>query len=118
MSRFDDFREAVEANLLVLGKDSFEGYSTQMKAMVQSALDKAEANLRRWTVELAGGQLSQDEFENLVRGEADLSEIAGYTAAGISQAEAQRLRDAVTITVINTALDTFLGPSTPLSPTP
>lgn len=108
MSQFDDFLTAAKANLTVLGKDSFEGYSDQVKAMVQTALDRAKTNLQLWTGQLATGQLSPAEFKNLVQGETDLTEIAGYTAAGISQAEAQRLRDAVTLTVINTALDTFL----------
>lgn len=111
MSQFDDFIDAAKANLSVLGKDSFEGYSAQVKAMVQSALDKAKANLTQWTAQLAVGQLTQAEFKNLVQGETDLTEIAGYTAAGMSLAEAQRLRDAVTLTVIDTALDTFLRPS-------
>ena len=113
MSQFDDFLDAAKANLSVLGKDSFDGYSAEVKAMVQTALDKAEANLKRWTAQLTGNQLTDAEFKNLVQGETDLTEIAGYTAAGMSIAEAQRLRDAVTLTVINTALDTFLKPSPP-----
>ena len=108
MSQFDDFLAAAKANLTVLGKDSFDGYSAQVKAMAEAALDKAKVNLALWTGQLAAGQLTQAEFENLVKGETDLTEIAGYTAAGISQAEAQRLRDAVTASVINTAIDTFL----------
>ena len=113
MSQFDDFITAARANLSVLGKDSFDGYSDEVKAMAQAALDKAEANLKIWTAQLAVGQLTQAEFKNLVQGETDLTEIAGYTAAGISLTEAQRLRDAVTLSVINTALDTFLNPKTP-----
>ncbi|SFJ40916.1 hypothetical protein [Caulobacter sp. UNC279MFTsu5.1] len=108
MSQFDDFLAAAKANLSVLGQDSFEGYSDQVKAVAQAALDRAKVNLALWTSQLAAGQLSQAEFQNLVQGETDLTEVAGYTAAGISAAEAQRLRDAVTVTVINTALDTFL----------
>lgn len=108
MSQFDDFLAAAKANLTVLGKDSFDNYSAEVKAMALAALDKAKVNLALWTSQLATGQLSEAEFKNLVQGETDLTEIAGYTAAGVSQAEAQRLRDAVTVTVINTALDTFL----------
>ena len=108
MSQFDDFLDAAKANLSVLGKDSFDGYSAEVKAMVQAALDKAQVNLKRWTAQLAVSQLTPAEFKNLVQGETDLTEIAGYTAAGMSIAEAQRLRDAVTLTVIDTALDTFL----------
>ncbi|WP_165184061.1 hypothetical protein [Caulobacter soli] len=113
MSQFDDFLTAAKANLSVLGRESFEGYSAEVKAMAQAALDKAQTNLRLWTAQLATGQLSQAEFKNLVQGETDLTEIAGYTAAGISQADAQRLRDAVTLSVINTALDTFLKSNPP-----
>ncbi len=113
MSQFDDFLAAAKANLTVLGKDSFDGYSDQVKAMAEAALDKAKVNLALWTGQLAAGQLTQAEFENLVKGETDLTEIAGYTAAGISQAEAQRLRDAVTLSVINTAIDTFLKSKPP-----
>ncbi len=113
MSQFDDFLAAAKANLTVLGKDSFDGYSDQVKAMAEAALDKAKVNLALWTGQLAAGQLTQAEFENLVKGETDLTEIAGYTAAGISQAEAQRLRDAVTVSVINTAIDTFLKSKPP-----
>jgi len=113
MSQFDDFLAAARANLTVLGKDRFDGYSAEVKAMAQAALDKAKANLQLWTGLLAAGELSEAEFRNLVQGETDLTEIAGYTAAGISQAQAQHLRDAVTMTVINTALDTFLNPRPP-----
>jgi hypothetical protein len=108
MSQFDDFLTAAKANLSVLGKDGFENYSAEVKAMAQAALDTAKINLALWTSQLATGQLSEAEFKNLVQGETDLTEIAGYTAAGISQTDAQRLRDAVTLTVIDTALDTFL----------
>ena len=108
MSQFDDFLAAAKANLTVLGKGSFDDYSAEVKAMAEAALDKAKVNLALWTGQLAAGQLTQAEFENLVKGETDLTEIAGYTAAGISQADAQRLRDAVTVSVINTAIDTFL----------
>jgi hypothetical protein len=114
MSQFDEFLTAAKANLSVLGQNNFDGYSDEVKALAQHALDKAKANLALWTGQLASGQLSQAEFKSLVQGETDLTEIAGYTAAGISQAEAQRLRDAVTVTVINTALDTFLNPRPPL----
>jgi hypothetical protein len=113
MSQFDDFLAAVKANLSVLGQDGFEGASAEVKAMVQAAFDKAQANLKLWTAQLAVGQLTQAEFKSLVQGETDLSEIAGYTAAGLSLSEAQRLRDAVTLSVINTALDTFLNPKPP-----
>jgi hypothetical protein len=110
VSQFDDFLKTCAANLSVLGQQGFQGYSDQVKAMAQDALDKAQINLRLWTDQLAQGQLTQAEFKSLVQGETDLTEIAGYTAAGMSLAEAQRLRDAVTLTVLNTALDTFLRP--------
>jgi hypothetical protein len=113
MSQFDEFLTAAKANLSVLGQNNFDGYSDEVKALAQDALDKAKANLALWTGQLASGQLSQAEFKSLVQGETDLTEIAGYTAAGISQTDAQRLRDAVTLTVIDTALDTFLNSRPP-----
>lgn len=113
MSQFDDFLKGVTANLTVLGKQGLEGYSDQVKAMAQAALDKAEINLQLWTAQLALGQLSQAEFKSLVQGETDLAEIAGLTAGGIALAEAQRLRDAVTLSVIEAALTSF-----PVTPRP
>lgn len=111
MSQFDDFLKAVAANLAVLGKQGLEGYSDEVKAMAQDALDRAEINLQLWTAQLALGQLNQAEFKSLVQGETDLSEIAGLTAGGIALSEAQRLRDAVTLSVIEAALSSF--PATP-----
>jgi len=113
VSQFDDFLKACAANLSVLGQQGFQGYSDQVKAMAQDALDKAQINLQLWTAQLGLGQLTQAEFKSLLQGETDLTEIAGYTAAGMSLAEAQRLRDAVTLTVLNTALQTFLTPRNP-----
>ena len=108
MSTFDEFIKEVIAGAKDIATKEVKGFVSQVQLDAQEFLKKTENDLKDWTQKLAKGQLSEDEFEDLVKGRKDLATFAALTAAGISLATIQRVRDKLINLVIDSAVKTFL----------
>ena len=53
--------------------------------------------------QLQAGQLTQDDFTDLVNGDKDLAKLDAITQAGLALEQVQRFRDALVNLVINAA---------------
>ena len=107
MSQFDEFIGLVLANGKMLAKDLFAGFVQNAEDDIRAFLDSLEADLRTWTQLLADGDLTRLEFEDLVKGSADLAELAALTRAGIALAQLERFRSGLIEIVTNAAFDVF-----------
>lgn len=72
-------------------------------------LDRSRSDLARWTGLLSVGALTRADFDWLVQGRRELAELEALRNAGITLAQADRLRVAVVETVVSTAFAHFLG---------
>jgi hypothetical protein len=108
MSKFDDFEKLVLGGLKdILSKD-LKPLLQQAKDDAQDFLDSSAKKLQKWTKQLAKGDLSKDEFEDLVRGQADLAKLLALTKEGVGKAALQRFRNALVDLVVDSAFKVFL----------
>jgi hypothetical protein len=108
MSLFDSFQGNVTDGAKSLAQQTLQYFITQAKSDTSDFLNQSKQQLNEWTDQLALGQLSQDEFADLVGGLKDLAAMQALTEAGIVATRVQRFRDAVIKLVIDTAFKTFL----------
>lgn len=108
MSQFDAFYNSVRDGVVDIAKGDLKQFLQQGKADADQFLKSIQDDLKAWTKALANGDLSNDEFEFLVRGKADLAEMHALTQAGIAAVQAQQFRDALIDLVINSAFKIFI----------
>jgi hypothetical protein len=108
MSKFGDFEKAVVAGAKGLAATSLKGFITEAQDDAEGFLAQHTADLRQWTSQLDAGELTKDEFADLMKGDADLAELDALTRAGVAAADLQRFRDALINLVIDAATKAFL----------
>jgi hypothetical protein len=108
MSDFDKFWEALKAGLMDLAGNLGQQYLQAALQDGNNFINAQQAHLQRWTVELATGKLSKEEFEDLVMGQKDLSEMVILKQEGLAQVQIDRFVNGVLNLVINTAVKVFL----------
>src|SRR6266436_1199511 len=74
----------VENQSKALAEKLFRQYTHQAVSDVRDFLQKSTLNLKRWVEELARGEMDKDEFESLVKGQADVAEMRALKQAGLA----------------------------------
>ncbi len=101
-----DFK-AIFAELLkeaeVLAEKTLKNYVKEAKGDSKDILNKMKADLERWTLQLAAGELSKDDFIFLVKGQKDLMEMVALKRAGITAITLNEFRDSL-ITMVTGSL--------------
>jgi hypothetical protein len=108
MSDFDKFWEALKSGVVDLARQLGQQYWQAALQDGNNFLSAQQAQLQRWTVELATGKLSKEEFEDLVMGQKDLAEMVVLKQEGLAQVQIDRFVNGVVNLVINTAIKFFL----------
>lgn len=103
MKTFEDYSKAV--------LDEIEtGFRNELGAAGRSAFDALAAtvegaeDLREWTEQLASGELTQADFETLVRGLGDLAEMRLLKVKGLQAVRRERLQNALVDGLVKHAL--------------
>jgi hypothetical protein len=108
MSAFTDFEDAVLSGAKTLAQGTFQGFVTQAENDAQNFLAQTRADLEEWTSQLASGDLTKDDFTDLVGGEKDLATLDALTQQGIGIIAIQRFRDDLINLVVQAAFKAFL----------
>ena len=107
MSKFDEFKSTLENGIGDLAEDTLKEFKDDAINDGKDFLRETDEDLRRWTSQLAAGELSQDEFKWLVQGKKDLAELKALKQKGLALAETDKFRAGLITLVTNTALDVF-----------
>ena len=67
MNQFDDFIEAIRTGAKDLAREIFDGFEGQAKDDADAFLEKSKADLQRWTNLLAKGELTEQDFSDLIQ---------------------------------------------------
>ena len=108
MSSFDDFIEAVKSGAKDLAKDIFDGFEDQAKEDTEAFLEKSKADIKRWTKLLADGDLTEQDFSDLIQAKKALAEIHALRQKGVALTKIERFRSGLINLVIDKAFDVFL----------
>jgi predicted transcriptional regulator len=103
MSKFDDFFGAVLDGAKTVGGDAPRNFLKQAITDSQAFKLQAEADLQRWSAEVNSGQLDQDDFASLLRGQLSEATLAALLKAGVAQQQAGEMRDKIVNLAIKAA---------------
>lgn len=108
MAKFDDFLAGIKDGSKVLAKEVFAGFEAQAREDASAFLEKAQDDLRRWTLLLAEGSLTEQDFSDLVQAKKALAEMHALRQTGVALTKVERFRSGFITLVIDTAFNVFL----------
>src|SRR6266851_7292697 len=95
--------KSVEDQSKGLAEKLFKQYTHQAVSDVRDFLQKSKDDLKRWVEELVRGDLAKDEFESLVKGQADLAKMRALKQAGLAAVQIDTFTNGVLDIIVNAA---------------
>ncbi len=108
MASFDDFIDAIKAGSKDLAKELFNGFKNEATEDASLFLEKTKQDMQRWTKLLSQGELTEQDFADLVLAKEALLEIHNLRKEGVSLAVQEKFRTGFIKLVINSAVNVFL----------
>jgi hypothetical protein len=100
---FDQFFETLKTGVVDIAKTEAADFLEQATDDGKKFLEDTKDKLKKWAKMLVGGELDKDEFESLVRGQKDLSQMTALKQAGMAAIRIDRIRVAVIDLVVKAA---------------
>jgi hypothetical protein len=88
-------------------------YATKAQADVAQYVNDSKDDLTRWTQELTDKKLSQDEFQDLVKGDIDVAVLHGLKRSGDEQISIDKFKNGVVTIITSVALSAANAVITP-----
>jgi DNA repair ATPase RecN len=95
--------KSIEDQSKALAEKLFKQYTNRAMNDVRDFLQKCKDDLKRWIEELARGEIKKDEFEDLVKGQADLAEMHALKQAGLAAVQIDAFTNGVLDIVVSAA---------------
>ena len=92
---FQKLFDKLKDEVIQLAMTTFNQYKNEAKTDALSLLGEIEANLKTWTLQLAGGQLSTKDFEFLVLAQKELVEMNALKQAGLALIKADEFKNSL-----------------------
>ncbi|PYL26107.1 MAG: hypothetical protein DMF44_00870, partial [Verrucomicrobia bacterium] len=73
MSKLQDALDQIKDPTVADAKTQFEQLINEGKAASEAFIKSSSEQLEQWTIDVSNGQMSQDEFDNLVSSQAILA---------------------------------------------
>ncbi|MDN3547690.1 hypothetical protein [Mucilaginibacter aquaedulcis] len=102
---FKNVLETLKNGITDLAEKNLKDFVAGATADGQAILDGLKNDLQQWTEELAAGQLSKDDFSELVKGEADLLKLVALKQAGLAAIRVDQFKS----DVVNLITSTIVG---------
>jgi len=103
MANIDTILKTVEDQSKALAEKLFKQYTHQAVSDVRDFLQKSAVNLKRWVEQLARGDIDKDEFESLIKGQADVAEMRALKQAGLAAVQIDTFTNGVLDIIVNAA---------------
>ena len=100
----DDIKDQIAQQTVTLAKTLVKGFVNQAVQDSQAFLQQTESDISTWLQDLRQGDITQKNFESLVRGEKDLAEMRALKQAGLEQVAIDTFVNGFIQIVINVAL--------------
>ena len=99
---FDELLKELRKNLLVALGDKYSEYSNQSKKDIDAFLKVSKVKLKRWTILLAEGQLTEDDLEWLVISQKESLILEALYQTGTSKIALGHLKNKIIKIVVET----------------
>jgi hypothetical protein len=100
----NDIKSKIAQQAATLAETLFSGFVNQAVQDGNTFLQQTENDITTWLEDLKQGDITQKNFENLVRGEKDLAEMQALKQAGLGQVAIDTFVNGLIQIVINAAL--------------
>jgi len=97
---FDQLKKEV-SNVAVT---SVQQFKKEAETDAQNLLENLKQNLQNWTVQLATGEISKDDFEFLVMGEKELIQMNILKQKGMALIDLDKLKISLINQIVKTTL--------------
>jgi hypothetical protein len=94
----------IEDQTVTLASTLIKGYANQAWSDSKAFLQRAENDIATWLQDLARGDITQKNFESLVRGEHDLADMTALKQIGLGKVTIDTFVNGFIQVVINAAL--------------
>jgi hypothetical protein len=105
---FSELLDKLKKDILALARKTVTERAREAQDDAEYLLDIMKLKLREWTVQLAEGSLSKDDFEYHVKSQKDLMSMFRLKQTGISKAKADKFREDVFV-IITSGVLKFVG---------
>ena len=103
MANIDTILKSVEDQSKALAEKLFKQYTHQALSDVRDFLEKSKDALKRWVEDLVRGDIDKDEFESLIKGQADVAEMRALKQAGLAAVQIDTFTNGVLDIVVSAA---------------
>ncbi len=105
MFDFNGFISSLEDGIKKLASETLGGHKDVAISDSKEFLEKTKKDLKKWTEELAMGELSQNDFKFLVAGKKDLAELHGLKQAGLTLVKIESFKNGVIDIIVKAAFN-------------
>ncbi len=102
---FQKILDTLKEDVSSLATTTFKEYREQAKADALKLVEDMKENLKTWTLQLAEGKISKNDFEFLVLGQKDSVKMEAITQAGLALIKADQLKNSLLNTIVKTVFD-------------
>ena len=100
--QFEDIFKTLKKQVEELAKLFVKNYTKAALKDGKKILDETKESLKRWTLLLAEGKLTTQDFEWLVLSQKDLAQMIALKQAGLAQIRIEQFRNSILALVIDT----------------
>lgn len=101
---FENIFDQLKTGVADIAKNSFKKRVEDITSEGHNILVALEEDIKRWTNQLAAGDLSPDDFKDMTLGQKDLIEITALKQLGLSKIQADQFKQDVLNLVIDTVV--------------
>ena len=105
MFDFNGFISSLEDGIKKLASETLGGHKDIAIRDSKEFIEKTKTDLKKWTDELARGELSQNDFKFLVAGKKDLAELHGLKQAGLTLVKIESFKNGVIDIIVKAAFN-------------
>ena len=96
--------QELRKNLIAVLGEKYKEFKPEIQKDVNDFLDKSREKLERWSLLLAAGSLTEEEFAWLLKSQQDLVTLKALQGAGLSKIKLNNLKNTLFKTVLQTVL--------------
>lgn len=98
---FEEILKELKTSLLQLFGEKWEDLKGESKKDIEQFLKDSEEKLKRWTVLLANGDITLDDYEWLVKSQKDLLLMKALHKAGVSKISLGHFKNKIIQVIVN-----------------
>lgn len=108
MATFDDYEQELRKGVRKLAQQLVDGLEEEALSDMNTYLKKSRRDLKRWTKLLAAGEITREDFHDLVQAREALSDLHELTRTGIGRTKLERFRTDLIGLLTDSAMKVYL----------